>query len=116
MATHHAVSGEVVNLARWADDLAEEHSKVIMRSEALELARLVIPRGTTMHPHRPCRVAGAVVIHCLDGAIRLRVAGRDATVRAGELVHLEGGVEHEISALEDALVLLTITFPPPAAG
>lgn len=49
--------------------------------------------------------------------IRLRLLGQDAAVvRAGELVYLEGGTEHEISALEDALVLLTITFPATKGG
>lgn len=110
MATHQAVPGDVVDLERWADDLPAEHSKAILRTDALELARLVIGAGEAMHPHRPCRVAGDIVIHCLQGAIALRVDGRDSRLGAGQLVCLEGDVTHEVSGIEDAVVLLTITF------
>jgi hypothetical protein len=42
MATHHAVSGEIVDLKTWSNDLGAEKSKVIAKTKGLELARLVI--------------------------------------------------------------------------
>ncbi len=42
MSTHHAAAGEVVNLATWANDLPSEKSKSIVKTDGVELARLVI--------------------------------------------------------------------------
>ena len=49
MATHHAVSGDIVDLKSWANDLEVEKSKVIAKTKGLELARLVIDAGVDMH-------------------------------------------------------------------
>jgi len=67
MATHHAVSGEVVDLATWSNELGVEKSKVIAKSKGIELARLVIDAGVDMHHSEYCSVNGASVFHCIQG-------------------------------------------------
>jgi len=67
MATHHAVFGEVVDLAIWSEELEEDKSKVIAKIEGLELARLVIDAGVDMHHSEYCSVNGASVFHCIQG-------------------------------------------------
>lgn len=116
MATRHAEPGEIIDLAHWADDLPAPHSKVILRSDVLEIARLVIKAGQAMHPHRPCRVAGAIVLHCIAGAIELCTGEDQSIVRAGQLVYLDGGTEHAITGEDDSIVLLTILFAAPSTG
>ena len=45
MATHHAKPGEVVNLETWAEDLTTDQTKGIVKTEEMELVRLVLAQG-----------------------------------------------------------------------
>lgn len=110
MATHHAVAGEPVDLATWGRDLPIEHSKAIAKIESLEIARLVLDAGEDMHQARYCRVHGPIVIHCLDGEIKVRTPDILETLKSGQLLYLEGGTEHALKAVSKSTVLLTIVL------
>ena len=45
MATHHAKPGEIVDLQTWAADLPKEHTKAIVKTDEMELIRIVLPAG-----------------------------------------------------------------------
>jgi hypothetical protein len=111
MSTHHATAGEVVDIATWAEDLPAEHSKAIVKTAGLELARLVIKSGVAMHGAGYCRVDGPVVMHCIEGEVELDTP--DFTVRlcAGQLVYLNGRTDHALTGVQDSVVLLTIVLP-----
>lgn len=110
MATHHAAAGEVVDLETWANDLPVEKSKVITKTRGLELARLVIGAGVDMHHADYCSVAGAVVIHCIEGEILLKTSAARITLAPGQLAYLEGGTEHALAGIKESVVLLTIVL------
>lgn len=110
MATHHAVSGEVVDLESWADDLKVPQSKVITKTKGLELARLVINAGVDMHHSEFCSVKGASVFQCIEGHVTLKSITRSVSLKPGQLVFLEGGVEHSLIGIESSVVLLTIVL------
>lgn len=52
MATHHAEPREIVNLDSWTDELHKDMTKVVMKSEDMEVARLVIPSGKLIPDHK----------------------------------------------------------------
>ncbi len=52
MATHHAKPGEVVNLETWAEDLTTEQTKAIIKTNEMELIRLVLPQGKEILNHK----------------------------------------------------------------
>lgn len=108
MATHHAIPGEIVDLASWASDLPEEKSKAIVKTGSMELARLVLPAGSEMPDHR---VDGPIVVHCLEGRIAFTAMDRVQELARGQLLFLAPGEPHSLRGLEDAVVLLTIVFP-----
>ena len=110
MATHHAAAGEVVDLETWANDLPVEKSKVITKTRGLELARLVIGAGVDMHHADYCSVAGAVVVHCIEGRILLKTEAGQTILGRGQLAWLGGGTEHALAGIEDSVVLLTIVL------
>jgi len=110
MATHHASSGEIVDLKSWASDLKAEQSKVITKTEGLELARLVIGAGVNMHHSGFCRVSGASVFQCLEGHVILKTPDKQIPIKQGQLVHLEAGAEHAIVGVVQSVVLLTIVL------
>ncbi len=110
MATHHAASGEIVDLESWANDLEVEKSKVIAKTEGLELARLVIEAGVDMHGSDLCSVNGASVFHCIEGRITLKTQDAEISLKKGQLAFLDGGVSHALIGVERSVVLLTIVL------
>jgi len=86
MATHHAVSGEVVDLATWSNELGVEKSKVIAKSKGIELARLVIDAGVDMHHSEYCSVNGASVFHCIQGHVTLRTPEKKIPIKQGRRI------------------------------
>lgn len=110
MATHHASAGEIVDLKTWANDLETEKSKVIAKTQGLELARLVIDAGVNMHRAGYCSVKGAVVFHCIEGEIKLKTADSEQPIKQGQIVFLDGDTDHALVGVEKSVVLLTIVL------
>jgi quercetin dioxygenase-like cupin family protein len=107
MATHHAAPGEVVNLASWAEDLPAEHSKIIARTEAMELARLVLAPGEVIGKHH---INGPLVVQCLAGDIEILALAVTRNVNAGEMLYLPPGEKFTLKARSQSLVLITFVF------
>ena len=107
MATHHAAPAEVVNLANWADDLPEEHSKAIAKTKEMELARLVLRPGEVVGNHH---IDGPLVVHCITGSVHVSAMGSSPTLREGELLYLPPGEKFELSTASGALILITFVF------
>lgn len=107
MATHHASSSEIVDLETWAQDLPEEHSKVIIKTTGLELARLSFSTGDEFPTHQ---VSGPIVVHCIKGRIEFKTSKNTEIMEPDQLVYLEPNEPHSIRAISDSVVLLTIVF------
>ena len=107
MATHHASPGEIIDLGTWAQDLPNEHSKAIMKTDEMELARLVIPAGKEIPNHK---VSGPIVVHCTKGEIECVAMGTTQVLRSGQLLYLMPGEPYSVRAAVDSVVLLTIIF------
>lgn len=107
MAISHAVSGQVVDLLPATGPLTESRTVAIFKSRAMEVMRLVLPEGKTMAPHS---VKGDITVQCLAGEINFFASGEVRRMAAGQLLWLEGGVEHSLTAVVDAQVLLTIAL------
>jgi quercetin dioxygenase-like cupin family protein len=107
MATHHASPAEIVDLDTWANDIPNEQTKAIVKTEEMELARLVIPAGKEIPTHK---VSGPIIVHCLDGKIEFTAMGTTQVLISGQLLHLLPDEPHSLKAVEDSVVLLTIIF------
>jgi len=105
MATHHAAPGEIVDLASWADDLPSEKTKAIIKTNDIELARLVIPKGKEYPNHK---VSGPIVVQCVQGKIELTAMGTTQELHSGQLLYLAAGELHSLKGVEDSVILLTI--------
>ncbi len=107
MATHQAAPGEIVELKTWAQDLPDEQTKAIVKTEEMELVRLVILAGKEIPIHK---VSGPIVVHCINGKIEFTTMGTTQVLIPGQLLHLIPDEPHSVKAVEDAVVLLTIIF------
>jgi quercetin dioxygenase-like cupin family protein len=111
MALKHAKSGEVVDLRPLGDKLKSTKTSAIIKAEDFEAIRLVVQAGVTIPTHE---VAGNVMLHCLEGQVRLGLSNGDMDLKASEWVFLDRSEDHSIAGVEDSCVLMTILFPPKA--
>ena len=107
MALPHAISGQIVDILSSEGPLPSAKSFALFKSDQLEVLRVVLPAGKSFPPHR---VAGEITVQCLDGRIDFSVDGVSQELRAGQLLHLEGGVMHGLVGIEDSSALVTIVL------
>lgn len=108
MAIPHAKSGEVIDVRPLAGGLAGARTHVLVKTETLEVIRLVVPRGKEIPSHA---APGEILVQCLEGRIAFTSGGDRRELGAGEMLYLEREQAHAVAGVEDASVLLTITFP-----
>lgn len=113
MALKHAVSGERIALQRGDDDIAHFTSVALVKTEHMELIRLVLPKEKPIPEHK---VDGEMTLFCLEGEIALDAHGRTTVLRPNEMVYLAGGEPHTIRANKDAVALMTILMGPVRSG
>jgi quercetin dioxygenase-like cupin family protein len=65
----------------------------------------VLPRGKHLRRHQ---VAGEVVLQCLEGKVKVDLEDRAVELTAGDLVYLDGHRPHDLQAVLDSSVLVTI--------
>jgi quercetin dioxygenase-like cupin family protein len=91
---------------RWNDVPAERINPSITRrfitAANVTVAKFELRRGGVVPVHAHANEQVSVV---LSGALRFVSGGEETIVRAGELIHLPGGVPHEVEVLEDAVVM-----------
>jgi quercetin dioxygenase-like cupin family protein len=108
MAIPHAYPGMPVDLRSEEVTLSETWTTALVKNDTFEAIRLVARKGHEIcHDHR---VEGMITVHCLEGLIAFTADGNTRELAAGHWLYLTGGVPHTITALEDALVLLTVMF------
>jgi quercetin dioxygenase-like cupin family protein len=107
MATHHASPAEIVDLGTWAQDMPNEQTKAIVKTDEMELARLVIPAGKQIPTHK---VSGPIIVHCLNGKIEFTAMGKTQMLMPNQLLHLMPDEPYSVKVVEDSVFLLTIIF------
>jgi quercetin dioxygenase-like cupin family protein len=105
MATDHAAPGELIDIRPFGPALPQVASETLVRAEHLEVFRLVLLAGRFLpgHDHRR-----PVTIQCIEGRIELVTGDQTLPMQAGSLVYLAGGTPHELRAIEDSSVLVTL--------
>lgn len=80
--------------------------KVLMETETSREIRILFKKGQLMKEHK----AGfpiAVEVH--QGTITFGVEGKELDLKAGDLIYLEANVPHNLFAVEDSIVRLTLS-------
>lgn len=80
----------------------------LLRSDGLELIRLVIPAGKLIPPHK---APGEITIQCIEGQVAFEHDGRTLEMRPGDVLHLCPQEIHAIRGVADSSVLVTRLRP-----
>ena len=105
MALPHAQPLDVIDVRPLAADLQGAGTTSLLKVQALQLMRLVLRAGHGLPQHS---VPGAITIHCLEGEASVTTPSRSCDLRAGQLVMLDGGEPHAVTAITDASLLVTV--------
>lgn len=108
MAIPHAQPGDVIDVRPLQAALATARTGTLLKSEQIEVIRLVMSQGKVLHEHK---APGEITVHCLEGKIALSAGGRTSELTAGQMLYLAAGEPHSVQALEDASFLLTLVRP-----
>jgi quercetin dioxygenase-like cupin family protein len=77
----------------------------LVKTETLEIIRLVIPAGKEISRHQ---APGEITVQCLEGRVTFTAGSERKELEAGQLLYLAGEVPHSLHGIEDASLLLTI--------
>jgi quercetin dioxygenase-like cupin family protein len=113
MAIPHAKSGEVIDLRPFGAALAHAVTNTLVKTDGLEVIRLVVPAGKELPRHQ---VAGEITVQCLEGWVAVATGETARELRAGQMLYLAGNEPHSLRGIEDASVLLTILLHQQSKG
>jgi quercetin dioxygenase-like cupin family protein len=113
MAIQHAQPGEMFDVRPLSHGLAAAGTHTLVKSNAIEVIRLVLPAGKEIPQHI---APGDITLQCLEGRVDLTVAGRSLQMTQGSMVHLLSSQPHSLRAEVDSSLLLTIVLAPKAAA
>jgi len=105
MAIPHAAPGQIVSVRPLGDALSQSVTTTVIKTEHLEVIRLVVPAGKEIPPHQ---VAGEITVQCLEGEVEFRSGGQSQALAAGHLLYLRGNETHALRGIQDSSVLVTI--------
>lgn len=85
----------------------------LVKHPDLRVVFMLMKAGTCMQQHQ---TTGRISVHTLSGHVRLHLEGRIEDLPAGQLLALEHDIPHDVEAVDESAVLLTIAWPGDAAG
>jgi quercetin dioxygenase-like cupin family protein len=105
MALPHANPGEIVDVRPLGAALATTITHTVIKTDELEVIRIVLLAGSTLPPHR---VPGEITVHCLEGKVEFQVGNTTREMTAGSLLFATGDSEHSARAIANSSLLVTI--------
>ncbi|MDT7829478.1 cupin [Pricia sp. S334] len=79
--------------------------QVLLESESGKELRIAFKEGQVMKRHR---TPFPIVVEIFDGCIDFGVNGDVHTLKKGDLIALDGGVPHDLTATVDSIVRLSL--------
>jgi quercetin dioxygenase-like cupin family protein len=80
--------------------------KVLLETPFTKEIRIAMHRGTEMKKHK---TSFPIVVEIVDGTIDFGVHNEILNLQKGSLISLESNVPHDLKALEDSVIRLTLT-------
>lgn len=85
-----------------------QNARTLLKYDDLRVVLTTLKEGQRIPEHK---TDGRITIQVLSGHLRLRASGRTFSLRAGSLLALDKVVPHDVEAVEESALLLTIAWP-----
>lgn len=105
MGLPHCVAGEVMNLVQPKEEFPADKSIALVKTEAIEVIRMVLPKGKEIPTHS---VPGEITVQCISGLLSFFVEGEAREMQRADWLYLSANQEHALAAKEDSVLLVTI--------
>jgi quercetin dioxygenase-like cupin family protein len=103
------LSREIADCANRKPWQSGHFAKTLFKNSDFRVVLISMERAARLKEHH---ADGTISIHVLQGAIRLNAQGKTHDLRSSSLFTLAPSIKHDLEALEDSAVLLTISWPP----
>ena len=87
---------------------AGRNAKILVKHPDFRILLIGLRAGTHIAEHR---AAGSISVQTISGHVLIRAAGRAFDLPEGQLLALEREVPHDLEALAESAVLVTIAWP-----
>ncbi|TWU48653.1 hypothetical protein Poly51_45540 [Rubripirellula tenax] len=96
--------GQLLDLHDFGND-AEPKPKLLLQNDSFKVMRLVLRAGKTIPEHKAMK---EITVQTVAGKVEFMTMGETHTMTAGNLIYLEPSELHSLTAIEDAIVLVTM--------
>jgi quercetin dioxygenase-like cupin family protein len=103
------LSDAAINLRAIAEDHEDRRAVTLIRESGMHVVLVSLKRGAVLREHA---APGPATVQVLDGHVRIDLGDDHIDASFGRLVAFDAGVRHEVEALEDSALLLTLSQPP----
>ena len=83
------------------------NARTLIKYDDFRVVLIALKVGARIPEHT---ANGRISLHALSGHTRLNASGRTFDLRAGSLVALDSDVPHDLEALQESAILLTIAW------
>ena len=87
---------------------AGRNAKILVKYPDFRILLIGLRAGTHLAEHR---AAGSISVQTITGHVLIRAAGRAFDLPEGQLLALERDVPHDVEALAESAILVTIAWP-----
>lgn len=84
------------------------NARTLVKYDDLRIVLIALRANARMPEHK---TEGRISVHLLSGHVQVKATGRTFSLRAGGLLALDQGLPHDVEAMEDSALLLTIAWP-----
>jgi len=84
------------------------NSKTLAKQPDFRIVLIALKRGRHLEEHS---ADARISIYALSGHVKLQLPERAVDLPAGHLLVLDRALEHDLEALEESAILLTISWP-----
>jgi quercetin dioxygenase-like cupin family protein len=102
------LSSEVEQLHREPDWASGQNAKTLVKYDDFRVVLTALRARARMPAHQ---TKGRISIQTIRGHVQVRAEGRTFDLPPGSLLALDRGLPHDVDALEDSVLLLTIAWP-----
>ena len=85
-----------------------QNARTLIKYDTLRVVLVALQAGRSLPEHR---TEGRLTIHLLSGHLEVKAAERTFNLHPGGLLALDRNRSHEVLALRESVVLLTIAWP-----
>ena len=84
------------------------NARTLAKYDDFRVVLIALRASARMPEHK---TDGRITVQLLSGHIQVKAAGRTFNLRQGALLALDRGVPHDVEALDESALLLTIAWP-----